>query len=105
MKTLIIYDNEGTIIDKKTGFYKVPVGIPYIEIEIPQGKYPISIDIETSEPIFEDIPKSEIEILESKISILEKENKKLKEVTKEQDNLLVDNAYKITMLQMNLGGK
>lgn len=41
----------------------------------------------------------------NKISTLEAENKQLKEVTKEQDDLLVDNAYKITMLEMNLGGK
>lgn len=42
--------------------------------------------------------------IESKIDILELENKELKVVTKEQDKLLVDNTYKISMLEMNLGG-
>lgn len=39
-----------------------------------------------------------------KIDILQAENKQLKEVSKEQDKLLVDNTYKISMLEMNLGG-
>lgn len=39
-----------------------------------------------------------------KIDILEAEKEKLKEASKEQDDLLVENAYKITMLEMKLGG-
>lgn len=39
-----------------------------------------------------------------KISTLEAENKKLNEINQEQDQLLVDNAYKITLLEMNMGG-
>lgn len=42
--------------------------------------------------------------LEIKIDILEAEKEKLLEITKEQDKLLVDNTYKISMLEMNLGG-
>lgn len=42
--------------------------------------------------------------LQNKISILEAENKELKSITKDQDQLLIDNAYKITMLEMTLGG-
>lgn len=47
---------------------------------------------------------TENEILANKISILEAENKELKSITKDQDQLLIDNAYKITMLEMTLGG-
>jgi hypothetical protein len=78
-KTLIIYDLNGSIIQQITGFYKAPNGIPYIEIVIPRGKEVVSVNIETKEPIYTDIPKSEIELLEGKISILEQENKELKE--------------------------
>lgn len=41
---------------------------------------------------------------ENKISILQEENYKLNEIAKEQDRLLVDNTYKIVMLEMSLGG-
>ena len=78
-KTLIIYDLSGNIIQQITGFYKAPNGIPYIEVVIPSGKEVVSVNIETKEPIYTDIPKSEIELLEGKISILECENKALKE--------------------------
>lgn len=39
-----------------------------------------------------------------KIDILQSEKDKLLQITKEQDKLLVDNTYKISMLEMNLGG-
>lgn len=68
MKTLIIYDNEGSIIQQITGSYRVPVGIPYLEIEVPPGKIVVAVNVETKEPIFEDIPKSDIEILRNKIA-------------------------------------
>ncbi len=68
MKTLIIYDNEGHVVQQITGSYRVPVGIPYLEIEIPEGKHVVAVNVETKEPIFEDIPKSDIEILRNKIA-------------------------------------
>ena len=78
-KTLIIYDLNGTIIQEVTGFYKVPNGIPYIEVIIPSGKRVVGVNVETQEAIFGDIPPTEIELLQDKISILEAENKSLKE--------------------------
>ena len=84
-KTLIIYDLNGTIISSPvTGFYKVPNGVPYLEIEIPKGKQVVSVNVETQEPIFGDIPATEIEIMQGKISILEAENA----------DLLLDSAIK-----------
>lgn len=71
MKTLIIYDGNGNVIQQIKGYYKIPVSVPYLEVEIPEGKILVSVNIETKEPIYEDIPKSDIEILRDKISILE----------------------------------
>lgn len=67
MKTLIIYDNEGSIIQQITGSYRVPVGIPYLEIEVPPGKIVVAVNVETKEPIFEDLPPNENEILYKKV--------------------------------------
>lgn len=67
MKTLIIYDNEGYIIQTITGFYRVPVGIPYLEIEIPEGKYIAGVNVDTKEPVLEDLPKSENQILKERL--------------------------------------
>lgn len=100
MKTLIIYDGEGTVIDTKAGFYKVPVDIPYIEIEIPQGKFVTSVDTETKEPIYEDIPKNETEIMGDKISILNEQNSKLlldSAIKTNEINALNKNAANLTL--------
>lgn len=39
-----------------------------------------------------------------KIDILEAENNRLREVEKEQDKMIMDNAYKMTILESNMGG-
>lgn len=70
-KTLIIYDNEGYILQTITGFYRVPVGIPYLEVEIPQDKIVKSINVETKELILEDRPKSENQLIKEKQEELE----------------------------------
>lgn len=48
------------------------------------------------------IPNLDEDELVNKISILEAEKEALKQINSEQDNLIVDNAYKIAMLE--LGG-
>ncbi len=72
MKTLIIYDNEGYIISTRQGqpSPRVPVGVPYLEVEIHEGKQikitdGISVDVSVTphEVILEDIPPTEIELL------------------------------------------
>lgn len=78
-KTLIIYDLDGTIMQQVAGFYKTPNGVPYIEVVVPSGKYISGVNVETQEAIFEDIPRSESDIIQEKISILEGENKALRE--------------------------
>lgn len=87
-KTLIIYDLNGTIIQQVTGFYKVPNGVPFIEVVIPQGKRVVSVNVETKEPILEDIPPSEIELLQNKISILTQEIEELKMFNTQLINVL-----------------
>lgn len=65
-KTLIIYDNEGYIVLQMSGNYRVPVGIPYLEVEIPENKIITGINIETNEPILEDRPKTDSDLIKEK---------------------------------------
>ena len=58
MKTLLIYDNAGTIYYQQAGYYALPDGLPCIEAEIPAGYYAKSVDTETKEPVLAEIPKS-----------------------------------------------
>lgn len=90
MKTLIIYDNQGCIISNITGSYRVPQGVPFLEVEVPQGKrikYTGGIGVDVSvtphQVIFEDIPPSEIDVLK-------KENEELKASQLEQDTLIME---------------
>lgn len=72
MKTIIIYDNTGFILMTQAGTYRVPEGgIQYLEVEIPEGKRPVSVNVKTKEPVLEDLPKSETELLQEKIAQLE----------------------------------
>lgn len=50
IKTLIVHDTEGTVQRVTTGNYTVPVGIPYIEADVPEGQYPIRVDITKNPP-------------------------------------------------------
>ena len=59
MKTLLIYDNAGTIYYQQAGYYALPDGLPYIEVEIPAGYYAVSVDTGTKEPVLAEFPKSE----------------------------------------------
>ncbi|WP_252225436.1 MULTISPECIES: hypothetical protein, partial [unclassified Clostridium] len=68
MKTLIVYDNEGCIIQQITGSYRIPIGVPYIELELPSNKIVKGINIDTKQPILIDIPKSQIELLKEELA-------------------------------------
>ena len=61
MKTLLIYDNAGTIYYQQAGYYVLPDGLPCIEAEIPAGYYAKSVDTGTKEPVLAEFPKSETE--------------------------------------------
>ncbi|HEX2927704.1 MAG TPA: hypothetical protein VHP38_15835 [Ruminiclostridium sp.] len=67
MNTLLIYDKEGVIISQMQGSdLREPIGVPFMWVEIPQGKCIKSIDVsgETPTPVFEDLQKSEVQALQ-----------------------------------------
>ena len=74
MKTLLIYDNSGTIWVNIAGNYALPDGLPCIEAEIPAGYYAKSVDTETKEPVLAEFPKSatdqRLDELEAQIAAL-----------------------------------
>ncbi|PYG84974.1 hypothetical protein LY28_03432 [Ruminiclostridium sufflavum DSM 19573] len=66
MITRIIYDKRGQIISQIQGSdLYTPVGIPYLDIEIPEGKYVTGIDVSATPnvAVFEDLQKTEIQNL------------------------------------------
>jgi hypothetical protein len=71
MQTLIIYDSEGYIISQMSGDVREPIGIPFIWVEVPEGKRIVSVDPETDTPVYEDLPVPEIEILKEQIATQE----------------------------------
>lgn len=86
MNTLVIYDTTGHIISQMSGDVREPVGIPFLWVEIPTGKKIISVDttVTPNIPIFEDMQKSEVELLNEQINEL---NDKLQ--ANEEMNLMV----------------
>ncbi len=73
MKTLVIYDGTGFIISQMQGSdLREPIGIPFLLIEIPQGKLLKSIDVSETEhkPIYEDLPKPETQKLQELVDQL-----------------------------------
>lgn len=73
--TLIIYDATGYILQQITGSYRLPQGVPYLEVEIPVGKQVVSglgIDMSVTphQVILEDIPSSEVDVLKTQVSDL-----------------------------------
>lgn len=81
MKTLIIYDTTGQIFSSPiTGSYISPQGqLNYLEIEIPDGKILKSVDttVTPNIPIYEDIPKTDMEKLQEKVEDLIQANAEL----------------------------
>lgn len=73
MEYLVIYDNTGFIISQMAGSVREPVGIPFMWVEIPKGKKLVGIDTSNNphEPIFEEYPKSEVEILKGQVAMQE----------------------------------
>lgn len=74
-QTLVIYDNEGVVITTQSGepAPREPVGVPFLWVEIPAGKRIVSVDVSITphQPVFEDLPPSETDILKDRISLLE----------------------------------
>jgi hypothetical protein len=72
MHTLIIYDNQGYIFFQGQGNLREPQGIPFLWVDIPEGKYVKSVDVSTSthKPVFAYISKSEVELLKEQVDSL-----------------------------------
>jgi len=79
MNTLIIYDNEGYILDVRSGqpSPREPIGVPFLWVEISEGKRikvtdGIGVDVTKTphEVILEDIPPTEVETLEAQVAEL-----------------------------------
>ena len=79
MKSLVIHDNEGYIIDVRNTdpAPREPVGVPFLWVDIPEGKQikitdGIGVDVSVTPPqaILEDIPPSETDLLkEEKLTL------------------------------------
>lgn len=76
MQTLIIYDETGYILSTRSGepAPREPIGVPFLWVEIPEGKRikitdGIGVDVSTAphQVILEDIPPTEVEVLNKKV--------------------------------------
>lgn len=73
MKTLAVYDDTGRVLVQFHGVVEPPVGVQYIEFELPVGKYLMSVDVsgEVHAPVLGDLPKSDTDILNDRLVLLE----------------------------------
>lgn len=72
--TLVVYDTTGRIITTAIGDVIEPVGVPFLWVEVPKGKYVTSIDVSKDIHIvvLGDVPKSTVdEVAELRQSVLE----------------------------------
>lgn len=72
MKNLIIYDTSGYIISRSMGDVREPIGIPFMWVDVPEGKYVENIDVSGTKdtPIFADLPKSQMQLMQEQINEL-----------------------------------
>ena len=77
MRNLVIYDTIGRIIFQASGNVQEPKGVPFMWVEIPEGKRLVSIDTtdpENHTPVFQEISKSEeltrLELLEDAVNTI-----------------------------------
>lgn len=77
---VVIYDTNGKIWYNGSGMGE-PVGLPFLNVEIPEGHYLERIDVsgDTPTPVFVPYPKSEMELLQERVTELESQNKALVE--------------------------
>lgn len=74
MKVLVVYDNNGVVFNKINDAYIVPNGLQHMEVVVPDDKILVGVDVSVTphQPIFEDVPKTETELLKE-------ENEQLKQ--------------------------
>lgn len=71
-RTLLVYDSVGKIWVQITGFYAKPEGLPYLEIEIPEGKIATGVDVSVTPhtAILEDLPVPPMDQLRADLDYL-----------------------------------
>lgn len=73
-KTLFIHDDEGVVLSQQSGqpAPRLPVGVPYIYEEVPEGKRVTGVDVSVAphQLILEDIPPTEIDVLKQTVADL-----------------------------------
>ncbi len=72
MRTLIVYDETGYIIYQASGDVREPVGIPFLWVDVPEGKQITGVDVTVTPnaAILEDIPKNETQLLKEQVDSL-----------------------------------
>lgn len=73
IRTIIVYDKEGTIISCfNADSVEPPVGVPYIITEIPAGATVVKVDIKTMQPIYQmnDEAISELDKMNAKMDYI-----------------------------------
>lgn len=66
IETLIIYDDSGRIIMTSTNTENY-TNVSSITVEVPEGKIPASVDVLSKTPIYNDRPKTELELLKEQV--------------------------------------
>lgn len=66
IETLIIYDDSGRIIMTSTNTENY-TNVSSITVEVPEGKIPASVDVSSKTPIYNDRPKTELELLKEQV--------------------------------------
>lgn len=66
IETLIIYDDSGRIIMTSTNTENY-TNVSSITVEVPEGKIPASVDVLNKTPIYNDRPKTELELLKEQV--------------------------------------
>ena len=72
--TRIIYDTTGHILDQRQGSdLYTPVGVPYLDLEIPAGKQLERLDVSVPPNVlvYVDLPKTEVQIMQERLTATE----------------------------------
>lgn len=73
---------------------KTPEGIPYMDIDVPEGKILMSINtgVEPHQPVYADVPKSEIQLLKEQVQQLQAQS----DILAAQNEALIDGINAMT---------
>lgn len=100
---IVIYDNDGKIWYNGSGMGE-PTGLPFLNVEIPAGKYIEKVDVskQPHTPVFKEYPKSEMELLNEAVREL---SEKITEGTKTNPIVWVNGMTSYKGKYYSSGGK